>query len=624
MKKVRLLFALLCVFMLFSIQFVWADEPYVNFKTAVYARVYEVQKMQDKKWLESTFQQMNEHLHIDKIYLETHRDMVVIDEDELVKMIKFFKKRGVQTSGGITVTVNERNLFETYCYTNPEHRAKLKEVVELTARHFDELILDDFFFTSCKCDSCIKAKGDKSWTRFRLDLMEEAARELILEPARAVNPEITVIIKYPNWYEHFQGLGFDLEREPLLFDKIYTGTETRDGVYSNQHLQQYQGYQIFRYFENIAPGRNGGGWVDTYGSRTADRYAEQLWLTLLAKAPEITMFDYRQMTWPLPKQWRADWQGEGTSFDYDAMVQPYLKGDSLSAEATMALAAGTALKQIDEALGFLGNPVGLKSYKPYHSTGEDFLHNYLGMVGIPMDLYPQFPAQADMILLTESAKFDSSIVSKIKRQLSEGQNVVITSGFLRALQEKGLDDIMELQYTNRKSLVKQFLLGRSTLVSAPEEMLIPQIQYLTNDSWEFISGLDGGIGWPVLHRAQYSKGYLFVLTIPDNFADLYNMPVEVLNAIRAVLVGNQFVRMEGPGQIALFLYDNQTAVVHSFKDEPVTIRLIINKDYNNLVDLFSTQLIEGEAVDDGWDGETGEKAFNVELKPHSYRVFQIN
>ena len=70
------------------------------------------------------------------------------------------------------------------------------------------------------------------------------------------------MIKYPNWYDHFQGLGFNLEAQPAMFDGIYTGTETRDPS-SSQHLQAYLGYNIFRYFENLKPGGNGGGWVDT-------------------------------------------------------------------------------------------------------------------------------------------------------------------------------------------------------------------------------------------------------------------------------------------------------------------------------------------------------------------------
>jgi hypothetical protein len=43
-------------------------------------------------------------------------------------------------------------------------------------------------------------------------------------------------------------------------------------VRSAQHLQPYHGYSIMRYFENLAPGRNGGGWVDPYGSRGYGRY----------------------------------------------------------------------------------------------------------------------------------------------------------------------------------------------------------------------------------------------------------------------------------------------------------------------------------------------------------------
>ena len=243
------------VLLFLFMQFHLTAGNYQNFHTAVYARVYEVQKMADPVWLDESFEAMNRSIHMDKIYLETHRDMVVIGEDDLVRIKQFFEDQEIRTSGGITITVNERNRFQTYCYTNPEHRKKLKEVVEFTALHFDEIMLDDFFFTNCKCESCIKAKGNRSWTEFRLELLSDAAEDLILKPARRVNPNVSVIIKYPNWYEHFQGLGFNLEMEPQMFDKIYTGTETRDPVQSNQHLQNYQSYAIFRYFENIKPGQ---------------------------------------------------------------------------------------------------------------------------------------------------------------------------------------------------------------------------------------------------------------------------------------------------------------------------------------------------------------------------------
>ena len=52
----------------------------------------------------------------------------------------------------------------------------------------------------------------------------------------------------------------------------------------------------------------------------------------------------------------------------------------------------------------LGEPVGVKSYKPYHSTGEDYLHNYLGMCGVPMNLVPEFPTDVNMVFLAETAE----------------------------------------------------------------------------------------------------------------------------------------------------------------------------------------------------------------------------
>ena len=70
-----------------------------------------------------------------------------------------FQSKGLKVAGGITYTMDEGNNFETFCFSNPEHRKKAREIAELTARHFDEFILDDFFFTSCKCDLCIQAKG---------------------------------------------------------------------------------------------------------------------------------------------------------------------------------------------------------------------------------------------------------------------------------------------------------------------------------------------------------------------------------------------------------------------------------------------------------------------------------
>jgi hypothetical protein len=605
------------------------SQHYKNFRVAVYCRAYEVKEMKDTAgYLRPIWDEITRQCKIDKVYLETHRDLLIVDQASLDAAKKFFKDRGVQIAGGITYTISEPNKFQTFCYANPDDRKKVREIAEYTAKNFDEMILDDFFFTSCKSDETIAAKGNKSWTDFRLDQMTEAGKTLVVNPAKAVNPKVKVIIKYPNWYEHFQGLGFDLNRGPKLFDGIYTGTETRDAVMSAQHLQPYLGYNIIRYFTNIKPDGNGGGWVDPGGMRYFDRYAEQLWITLFAKAKEQTLFDFRQLRIPIQAGYRAPWQEQHTSFDFDDMMIPVNhNGGTAAKPTTIARAAGYTFEKVDSFLGKLGNPVGIKSYRPYNAVGEDFLQNYLGMIGIPMDQHPNFPAEDSMILLTEEARFDSKIVDKIKVQLKQGKTVIITSGLLRALQGKGIEDIAEIRYTDRKALVKDFAVGTRNLVHIDEPILIPQIQYLTNDSWEVVSGIAGDNGWPLLHEADYSKGKLYILTVPDNFADFYNLPAEALNIIRKTFGSQMKISIEGPGKVSLFVYDNNTCIVESFLDQPTTINIVTAKSYKTLTEITTGEKLGGteRAVQMRWSlpKNDGTNVFQVSLKPHSFRVFKF-
>jgi hypothetical protein len=302
-----------------------------------------------------------------------------------------------------------------------------------------------------------------------------------------------------------------------------------------------------------------------------------------------------------------------------------LKDGKLLTQITHARAAGMAFEQVDQFLGFLGNPVGVKSYKPFHSTGEDFLQNYLGMIGIPMDISPVFPADGNMILLTETAKFDPQLVQKIRERLWDGKNVMITSGLLRALQGKGIEDIVELKYTDRKALVTDFIAGWGRSSKSAQEILIPQIEYLTNDSWEEVSAIKGASGWPILHRANYSKASLYVLTIPDNYSDLYQYPADLLNRIRTVATKDFNIKLEGPSQVCLFCYDNGTFIVESFLPEPVTVKIVAKEPTATLKDLVSNETLQGTTVSNAFfrnSQATPERSFEITIKPHSYKVFQ--
>ena len=499
----------------------------------------------------------------------------------------------------------------------------VKKIAETTAKHFDEFLLDDFFFTSCKSEVEVKAKGNLSWTAYRLQLMNDAAKNLVLGPAKAVNPKVKVIIKYPNWYDHFQGLGFNLEDGPKLFDGIWTGTETRDPA-SAQHLQNYLSYNIIRYFENLRPGYNGGGWVDAGGIQMGmDRYAEQLHLTAIAKARDVMLFAYHQLLdVPLNDRLRTPWQDMGTSWSYDEMKAPFKNGNKTVTPTTMARIADVTLRKADHLVGKLGTPIGIKSYKPFHALGEDFLQNYLGMIGLPMDIYPTFANDQKIVLLTEQAAGDKDIMTKIKAQLQSGRDVIITSGLLKAIPEK-IAEVCELRCSDLKAIVNDFgRYGKSN-----REFLIPQVRYQTNDSWEVVSAgrpLTGGVsGFPILHKAKYMNAYLYVLTIPDDMGNLYDYPTAALTEIRRVMSQDMDFYLDGPSKVSLFLYDNHTLIVENFNDEPVDIKLVCEPDrFKRLKNLEDETTVDGKLEDYwvGWHKKSATK-FAVSLKPHSYMAF---
>ena len=168
---------------------------------------------------------------------------------------------------------------------------------------------------------------------------------------------------------------------------------------------------------------------------------------------------------------------------------------------------------------------------------------------------------------------------------------MITSGLLKALQGRGLARIAELEDSGRVAQVNRFIVGRGEIVSSARPILIPQVTYRTNDSWELVSAVAGDNGWPILHDADYLEGQLQVLTIPENFSDLSNYPEPVLNAIRRVVAAALPVKLEAPGKVSLFVYDNGAFIVHNFRDEPVNAGVTLRAGIAELTDLVSGEKV---------------------------------
>jgi hypothetical protein len=618
-----------------------ADAPvghYKNFRVAIYVTVDATKRMADPAQAEREFDRVWSQVQFDKVYVEDYRDNDFATDAQVEAAKKFFESKGIIVSGGITLAAgNDRGQFNTFDYESAADRATAEQAVRESARHFNQIVLDDFFFYNTKSDADIKAKGERSWTQYRLERMRQIAQDVVLTPAKQVNPKVQVIIKYPNWYEHFQGLGFDLDKEAQMFGGIYTGTETRDPDITDQLLQQYESYEIIRYYDNIRPdGGNHGGWVDTFSTRYADRYAEQLWDTLFAKTPEITLFAWGAMSGEqAAPEGERPWSGQGSSFDWDAMVKSYKGG---GAGPGWASVAGAALRGVDKSIGELGNPIGIASYKPFQSSGEDFLQNYLGNIGIPIEMTPHFPTNASTILLTEEAKGDPDLVPKIEAQLKEGKTVIITSGLLRALQDKGIRDIVEWNDTGNFAAIHDFLNGFGagngiSLNDADHDnpaVLFPEIHFYTNDSWPIIRGVAHDKGFPIMLMNHYGRGTIYLLNIPENMGDLYSLPQGVITQIKKYVQADFPVRIDSPAKVALFAYDNKTFVVESFLPTVAKVNISVAGAGRHLRDLTGDASVASVAPPENPMAhfrhpysEPPRTNFPVTLAPHSYRVYRI-
>lgn len=535
---------------------------YKNFKTVVYIPA-EVAAKFTQESLAGDLAFLQKYIGLDKVYLETHRNNIDVEDAQLAMIKDYLESRGVTVSGGITTTINDfegaeagkQRLFGTFCYTDPAMRARLKEISERTAGIFDEIILDDFYFTNCTCERCIREKGDRDWVTFRRELMKDVSENLVVGPAKAVNPKVRMIVKYPNWRESYHFTGYVPEVQRDIFDATYTGTETRSPAYTDQHLPEYLSYSLVRYMENAWPGRNGGGWFDTYACWSTDRYLEQAYLTAFAKAKELMHFQWSDLI-------------------DNAFVAPM----------------GVQLRKIDAMMEGLGNPTGVPVYIPFASSGENHLEMRLGMLGVPVEPTPFFPAEAPRMLLTESSLADPDIVEKLESYVRAGGVAVVTSGFFReagdAMRAAGLT---EARLTGRKIPVTRYHITGSFAGFAEHRKpaLYPEIVHGNNDSWSLLNGGDSDVHSTLFLRRAYGAGRLYILAVPELDADLYTMPKAATDVIKRVLTDGEYVSGRN---LSAFTYDDGSMILYRYVKEdlhPDTVTIHTRKKVRALVDTAS-------------------------------------
>ena len=577
---------------------------YRNFKLATYFVAHAAARV-TREELEQQLAFIERHMRLDKVYLEPWRGELASHE-QIEMCREVFHAHGIEVAGGLTTVIPtpdgakpKQRLFNTFCYNDPAMRAKLKEVCGFIGGHFDEFIIDDFFFTDCCCEACVKAKeafnqahgiADGSWQAYRLDLMKKISVEDVIAPARAANPDCKITIKYPNWAESYQETGYNPAEQRKLFDMLYTGTETRDPVTTDQHLPRYLSFSLMTYFENMWPGHNGGGWFDTFDSHITEHYLEQAYLTAFAKPKEMMMFCFQSLV--------------------DNMYTPAL---------------GFQLDKLDALLDHAGSPMGIACYLPDDSQGEDNVQDFLGMAGLPVVCTPYFPENEKQILLTRASACDPDVVDRLEAWLRRtGGDALVTSGFIEATLDKGIQRLTSIRPRGRRVSCDRYRVEAhrreyiSTFPMGERPVILPVMEFRNNATWAVVKGSHGEESYGLLLRDAYCDGRLWTLAVPDAFPDFYHMPAEALSRIRQALPVSG-VWLEGPARVGLFVYDNDAVVIHPFVMEGVqrtVVRLHV-EGAKALTTPHDGRRIEPLYVRDG------EAVFELPAMPGRYVLYKI-
>jgi hypothetical protein len=343
---------------------------------------------------------------ISKVYVEVYRPELVVATDLLESTVSFLKKNGFEVVGGIAtlpggdVGVPQQGPLTWFNWQNPKTQTDLKKIVEDTAPLFDTFILDDFFCTADTSQESKTAKGDRSWSEYRQSMLTEIAQTVFINPAKAKNPDIKMIIKFPQWYDRFHEFGYDLATEPALFDGVWVGTETR-GQYTQRFgfVQPYEGFINYRWISTLAGDKIGAAWFD-HGDCNETDFIEQAYQSVLAGAKELVIFNF------------------------DSFLNGHPGHHLLRLDFE---------KLADLAASVSKNPVqGPVAYKPANSdAGADlYIMDYIGMFGISLVPDSKYPENAAVIFLPTQAAADTLIVEKVVKSINEGKIVVMTAGFL--------------------------------------------------------------------------------------------------------------------------------------------------------------------------------------------------
>jgi hypothetical protein len=499
-------------------------------------------------------------LKVSKVYVEVYRGGDTVDPAELISVRDSLLSQGFQVAAGIATVpggdfgVPADTGLHWFNWQNEKTQRDLRAVVERTAREFDEFVVDDFLCTMDQSVESDAARRGRTWSEYRRDLLTGLSQSVFIAPAKAVRPGITMIVKYPQWYDRFHLFGYDVEREPQLYDRVWVGTETRGSRTQRfGFVQPYEGFVNFRWLSGIAGAKIGGAWFDHLDCGAQD-FIEQAYQTVLAGAREIILFNSHDLAAGHP--------------GHDLLCAQFAALDALAA----------AVKE---------HPVsGVVAYKPFHSDalGDLYLMDYAGMLGVPLVPTHVLPEEAPVIFLPAQAASDPDIAAKVSAAAQAGKTVVMTTAFLAAAKEgatlcrlAGLEAPVishplrasEIVIEDRPHSILHGLDLEAELVPAEVEIMLEAV--VENRRVPCLTRRGNVVVWNTHTFTQADFDAVGEMLLAPRRLGLLEIPQAWANTLRAVFTRPLGLDLDAPARVTLQPLGDAGWFFYNYNESPVEI-----------------------------------------------------
>ncbi len=495
---------------------------------------------------------------IRRVVLEGFRFGAVVAEEWLHAVRDFFERHGFATMGGIMPLHGEafgkraegvETRQPVFCYSDRDTTEALEKEIRKLARLFNQVVIDDGFFTSCRCPECAHACIDGDWGAMRRRLLSDVASRWV-RAAHEENRHVRLTVKFPQYYDRYHRFGYDVVRFPKIFDAVWQGTETRDpDTLDYGYVEQYQGYFNLRWMQLCAGAKCESGWFD-FLDCNGQLFFDQAVTTSLGAPDAVTIYRY-----------------DKTLFNGSRMGRLVKNMDGL--EALRAAAE---------------KPQGVHVIKPPNADGgkDLFIFDYLGMLGIPCVPATEISTSMRSIIVTAHGISDRNVVDAIPRALMAGRHVILTFDALRRLADR--PEILEFMGYRPSDLapagaaVRQFHLDGKTF-PCDETFRVPGDLAPSDAAVLAWAELDASAEFParvpmVTAKSYASGGRAIVwnlgtfgdsdfdireqLNVPVQ-TDLFNIPKQVIDFLRQTATGPHRFTIKAPARVATFLFDQHIA-----------------------------------------------------------------